>query len=97
MSSTKCGDCVFDPFAGTGTTLSVASQLGRDAVGVEKDPVNFDQIEKRLFVVRDADSVERYRKDYRHTTELDEIWQNDPPVDALDAQHSRAQSPLLVA
>ena len=97
LSSTKPGDCVFDPFAGTGTTLSVASQLRREAIGAEKDPVNFEQIKKRLSRTRDTDSVERYRKDYAHTAELDEIWRNDQPVDALNTQHSRALSPALVA
>lgn len=97
LSSTNPSDCVFDPFAGTGTTLSVASQLGREAIGIEKDPVNFDQIEKRLSRVRDADSVKRYRKDYVHTAELDEIWGSDRPVDALNSQHSRSLSPALVA
>lgn len=32
------GDTVLDPFAGTGTTLRVARELGRNAVGVEIDP-----------------------------------------------------------
>lgn len=32
------GDTVLDPFAGTGTTLWVADELGRHAVGVENDP-----------------------------------------------------------
>lgn len=33
--STWPGEVVFDPFAGTGTTLAAAKQLGRKAVGVE--------------------------------------------------------------
>jgi modification methylase len=32
------GDTVLDPFAGTGTTLWSAAELGRNAVGVEWDP-----------------------------------------------------------
>jgi modification methylase len=32
------GDTVLDPFAGTGTTLWVAAQLSRRAIGVERDP-----------------------------------------------------------
>ena len=74
LSSTNPGDCVFDPFSGTGTTLVVASQLGRVGVGVEKDGVNFDCIEARLRDARDADSVVQYRDDYIHTPSLGEIW-----------------------
>lgn len=40
LSSTNPGDLVFDPFAGTGTTLIVAKQLLRDSIGVEIDPLN---------------------------------------------------------
>ena len=32
---TREGDCVLDPFMGSGTTVSVAGRMGRDAVGVE--------------------------------------------------------------
>ena len=32
------GDTVLDPFAGTGTTLWEAHDLGRNSVGVEIDP-----------------------------------------------------------
>ena len=34
---TRPGDLVFDPFAGFGTTLAVAEQLGRRALGIERD------------------------------------------------------------
>ena len=33
--STNAGDCVLDPFVGSGTTAAAAYQLGRDYVGVE--------------------------------------------------------------
>ncbi|MCI4350680.1 MAG: site-specific DNA-methyltransferase [Thermoplasmata archaeon] len=41
------GDTVLDPFAGTGTTLWVASELGRRAVGVERDPVLVERLRAR--------------------------------------------------
>lgn len=35
---TEAGDVVFDPFAGFGTTLIVAEEIGREAWGLEIDP-----------------------------------------------------------
>lgn len=39
---TNPGDLVLDPFAGVGTTLKVAHQLGRRAIGFEIDPAEAD-------------------------------------------------------
>lgn len=74
LSSSKIGDLVFDPFAGTGTTLIVAKQLGRKYLGVEIDPENSEEIEKRLDKLRDSDNIEKYRKDYLFTENLDKLW-----------------------
>ncbi|HXW67568.1 MAG TPA: site-specific DNA-methyltransferase [Thermoplasmata archaeon] len=41
------GETVLDPFAGTGTTLLAASALGRQAIGVEWDPVVFADLAER--------------------------------------------------
>jgi DNA modification methylase len=38
LASTKPGDEVLDPFVGRGTTVIVAKQLGRRAVGIELNP-----------------------------------------------------------
>ncbi len=81
LSSTNPGDCVFDPFSGTGTTLVVASQLARYGVGVEKDEVNFNCIQERLQHIRAADSAERYRDEYAHTEALNQIWSTQNLVD----------------
>jgi DNA modification methylase len=48
LAGSKPGDTVLDPFAGAGTTLLVADQLGRDAVGVELNPDYAALIERRL-------------------------------------------------
>jgi DNA modification methylase len=42
------GDTVLDPFAGSGTTLKVSQQLGRNAIGIEISPQYCDLIRQRL-------------------------------------------------
>ena len=74
LSSTQLGDTVFDPFAGTGTTLVVAQQLRRQGLGVEIDPENAACILERLCEIRPADDVGRFRDDYRYTEDIDDIW-----------------------
>jgi DNA modification methylase len=74
LSSTKVGDTVFDPFAGTGTTLVAAHQLGRNSMGIEIDPKNSKMIQKRLEEIREADNIEKYYEDYSYTEGLPEVW-----------------------
>lgn len=74
LSSSKVGDNVFDPFAGTGTTLVTAHQVGRNSIGIEIDPKNAKLIENRLKDIRDSDLVEKYYQDYSYTENLPEIW-----------------------
>lgn len=75
LSSTNPGDVVLDPFAGTGTTLVVAEQLRRAAIGIEVDPKNTELIQTRLKQKRQADSIEPLREYYRFTPRLSAIWQ----------------------
>ena len=44
----RSGDLVYDPFAGAGTTMVVAKQLGLDSVGTEIDPDYCQLIHKRM-------------------------------------------------
>lgn len=74
LSSSNPGDVVFDPFAGTGTTLVTASQLGRHSIGVENDRTNYNNILQRLRQPRDADMITKYHSDYVCTPSLTEIW-----------------------
>jgi DNA modification methylase len=74
LSSTQIGDVVFDPFAGTGTTLVTAYQLKRKSIGVEIDPKNVTMIKRRLEEIRDSDNIEKYYQDYVYTENLSKIW-----------------------
>jgi DNA modification methylase len=74
LSSTDPGGVVLDPFAGTGTTLVVAEQLGRHSLGIELDAENGEVIQRRLRDGREADSVLPLRNYYRYTEDLDLIW-----------------------
>lgn len=47
LAGSKVGDTVLDPFAGSGTTLRVALELGRKAMGIELSPEYCKLIEQR--------------------------------------------------
>jgi DNA modification methylase len=44
---TPPGGIVLDPFAGSGTTIRAALELGFDAVGIEQDPEHFATMQRR--------------------------------------------------
>lgn len=73
LSSTKVSDTVFDPFAGTGTTLVVAAQLKRKSIGIEIDPTNVKYIENRLENIRESDDIQKYYNDYIYTDNIEQI------------------------
>jgi len=47
-ASSNPGDCVLDPFSGSGTTAAIAHQLGRNYVGVEISQEYVEKTKKRL-------------------------------------------------
>jgi len=83
LSSSKIGDTVLDPFAGTGTTLVTAYQVGRNSIGIEIDPKNVEMIRLRLEKIREADNVEKYYEEYRYTENLPVIWGNPATLDTV--------------
>jgi len=74
LSSSKVGDLVFDPFAGTGTTLIVSKQLERNSICVEIDSSNVSYIKKRISTIRKSDNIFKFRDEYKFTKNLNEIW-----------------------
>lgn len=74
LSSSNVGDLVFDPFAGTGTTLTVAKQLSRDSIGVEIDSINSDVIRQRISKLYASDDISKLVHYYRFTENLQDIW-----------------------
>lgn len=43
---------VLDPFVGTGTTIKVALEMGRNAIGVDLNPIFDSELEKQLLIHR---------------------------------------------
>ena len=93
LSSTQAGDTVLDPFAGTGTTLVTANQLGRKSVGIEIDPKNAKMIQKRLEEIREADNIEKYYQEYIYTENLSEVW--GVKISANAPAKSKAKQPSM--
>lgn len=56
---TKAGDCVFDPFAGRGTSLFAAASEGRTGLGIEINPVGWVYGKAKLQTAEKEDVEER--------------------------------------
>ncbi|MCE2509786.1 MAG: site-specific DNA-methyltransferase [Alphaproteobacteria bacterium] len=48
LAATQPGDLILDPFFGTGTTGAVAKKLGRDFIGIERDPAYAEFARERI-------------------------------------------------
>lgn len=98
LSSSRPNDVVFDPFAGTGTTLIAASLLNRVGLGVEIDPVNAECIRNRIDSPRaiDVSVVDKLYADYIHTEGLPEIWGGDLSLSELKPITDKEATPLTL-
>jgi len=81
LSCTLPGDTVLDPLAGSGTTLVVAKQLGRNSVGMEVDPAYVKLTKERLKILRPPDNISKHYGYYRFTPNLKQIWQLEGAVE----------------
>ncbi|MFM8579023.1 MAG: DNA-methyltransferase [Planctomycetaceae bacterium] len=57
-ASSRPGEIVLDPFAGSGTTLAVAKKLGRSFIGCELSESYATRIDDRLASIRPGDPLE---------------------------------------
>jgi modification methylase len=55
LASTKPGDVVLDPFFGSGTTGAVAKRLGRNFIGIEREPEYARIARSRIAAIEAAD------------------------------------------
>jgi site-specific DNA-methyltransferase (adenine-specific) len=60
LASSNKGDFVFDPFAGSGTTLVAAKKLGRNFLGVEIDEYYSCLAQKRIQLAEEDSSIQGY-------------------------------------
>ena len=60
LASSKPGDVISDPFAGSGTTSMVAQKLGRKHVGIKIDELYCCLAEKRLEIARSDNTIQGY-------------------------------------
>jgi DNA modification methylase len=67
--SSNPGDCVLDPFSGSGTTAAAAYQLGRSFIGIEISEEYADNSNKRLAQLK----LQRSRDLFLNVVELNEI------------------------
>lgn len=60
LASSNCGDMVFDPFVGSGTTAVVAKKLGRNFLGIERERKYVALALKRLELAEQNPQIQGY-------------------------------------
>ena len=59
---TDAGDTVMDPFMGSGTTVHAAMELGRRAIGIDKDEKYCESVQQSIAMARAGLSAPRRRR-----------------------------------
>jgi site-specific DNA-methyltransferase (adenine-specific) len=62
--SSNPGDCVLDPFSGSGTTAATATQLGRNYVGIEISQKYVENAKKRLAKLKKQQTTNLFLKSF---------------------------------
>jgi len=52
LAGSRPGDMVLDPFVGSGTTCMVATELGRDSIGIDLNPKYCELARQRCNVTK---------------------------------------------
>ncbi len=60
LASSNPNDLILDPFAGSGTTAVVAKKLGRNYIGIDKNPLYCAWAEKRLEDAENDKTIQGY-------------------------------------
>lgn len=63
LAGTNKGDVVLDPFCGSGTTAVVAKKLGRNYIGIEKNPLYCAWAEYRLEKAETDKDIQGYKNE----------------------------------
>jgi hypothetical protein len=77
-ASSKAGDCVLDPFAGSGTTAVAAKKLHRNYVGIE---ISADYVKKAKQRLEQLDACARIEKEHKlNIVEIGELKRLIPDI-----------------
>jgi len=99
---TEEGDCILDPFCGSGTLMVEASVLGRDSIGVDVDPLSVFVSKVKIQVLRErslniaAGELDKsLTKLQRSAAELEILAESDLDDEEYEAQLAGAWVPEI--
>jgi DNA modification methylase len=85
LNNSKCGDIIYDPFLGSGTTLIAAELTDRVSYGLEIDPRYVDVIVTRWQTLSGKNAVlENDGRSFQQVSEQGRESREEPPCPGLD-------------